>query len=382
MTLSPVAAIIALCLAFAAAQGLSYPLLSILQQKMGLSPGFIGLSAAMTPLGILVSSWLTPRLIARFGLWRLGVWSGLAVSVVYLVLWAVPNPYLWLPLRFALGFLINFQFIVADLTTISLAPPEKRGRYIAGMVCLMQIGFAAGPALLAVTGDQGFMPFGISIAGFLLCALVVWLARTGMPKPGHDEAPENVLSAFLFAPILLLAVASASAFEQSALTLMPVYAVAHGRVVEDAALLLTAMIVGSIAFTPIVGLVSERIGARKALIFSAAFAAIGSPFLTLAIETPFAFAYMAFWGGMYFCIFSLAFIEIGERFTGARLVAVNAATGIAWGAGGVIGVPVTGAAMDMLGAEALPISFLILYGALAIAAALRARQRSETRSRH
>lgn len=375
MSLSPVAAIIALSLAFAAAQGLSYPLLTILQQEMGLSPFFIGVSAAMTPAGILVSSILTPRLFARFGLVSLGIWSGVAVAVVYLLIWAFPLPLLWLPLRFLIGFLINFQFMVADITTLSIAPPGKKGRYVAMMVALMQVGFAIGPALLVVTGPQGFAPFGVAISGFLLCALIVFLARNRMPTTGHGEAPESMLSAFWLAPIVLLAVSVTAAFEQGALTLMPVYGAEHGRTAEEAALLLTAMIVGSVCLTPIAGFAGERFGARRSLIVAALISAVGAPFLTLAIETPYAYAYMALWGGIYYAVFCLAFTEIGERFTGPRMIAVNAATGVAWGAGGMIGTPVAGAAMGAFGPEALPMMFMLLFGGLALGAWWRGRQR-------
>ena len=52
---------------FAIAQGLSYPLFTFLMQQQGLPPATIGLSAAMTPLGIIACSPLIPWLARRFG---------------------------------------------------------------------------------------------------------------------------------------------------------------------------------------------------------------------------------------------------------------------------------------------------------------------------
>ena len=375
MRLSPVAAVVAMALAFAVAQGLSYPVLSIIQKDMGLSAGFIGLSAAMTPLGILASSFLTPRLFKRFGLWRMGMWSGVAVALVYGALWAFPVPLLWLPLRFAIGFLVNFQFMVAELTTLTLAPAARKGRYVAGLAVLMQVGFAMGPAVLVVTGTAGGAPFAVATVGFLICALVVWMARDGLPSPGHDEAPENIFSAFKLAPVVLVAIMVVSAFEQGALTLLPVYSAAHGIGADEAAVLLTALMVGSVLFTPVAGLASERFGARTCMIMIAGFAALGAPLLPLLIEGPWAWLYLGLWGGVYYSLFSLALVEIGDRFSGARLVAVNAATGMCWGLGGMIGLPVIGTAMDAFGAEALPVGFCVLFSGLAIAAWARARGR-------
>ena len=58
-----IAGVIATVSVFAIAQGLSYPLLSFILQRQGVSPGMIGLSAAMTPIGFIVSSPLIPARI-------------------------------------------------------------------------------------------------------------------------------------------------------------------------------------------------------------------------------------------------------------------------------------------------------------------------------
>jgi hypothetical protein len=41
---------------FGAAQGLSYPLFTLLMQRQGMSPALIGLSAAMMPVGLILSA--------------------------------------------------------------------------------------------------------------------------------------------------------------------------------------------------------------------------------------------------------------------------------------------------------------------------------------
>ena len=58
---------------FAISQGLSYPLLSFILQRQGVSPAMIGVSAAMTPLGFIVSSFFIPALSRQFGAARLAL---------------------------------------------------------------------------------------------------------------------------------------------------------------------------------------------------------------------------------------------------------------------------------------------------------------------
>ncbi len=52
---------------FGAAQGLSYPLFSLLMQKQGMSPAMIGLSAAMMPLGLIASAAFVPAAVRFVG---------------------------------------------------------------------------------------------------------------------------------------------------------------------------------------------------------------------------------------------------------------------------------------------------------------------------
>ena len=51
-----IAGIIATVTVFAVAQGLTYPLLSFILERQGTPSSLIGLSAAMTPLGFIISS--------------------------------------------------------------------------------------------------------------------------------------------------------------------------------------------------------------------------------------------------------------------------------------------------------------------------------------
>ena len=74
---------------FVIAQGLSYPLLSFILERQGTSPALIGLSAAMTPLGIIVSAPFIPPLAKRFGPGATALaCAGLAAMLFALIGWS------------------------------------------------------------------------------------------------------------------------------------------------------------------------------------------------------------------------------------------------------------------------------------------------------
>ena len=373
-SIPPFAAVAAAGLTFALAQGLSYPLLAILQEQWGYSSFFIGVSAAMTPLGLLISSPFSPRLLARFPAQTVVVCCCAGAATLYAVMGLWQHWAVWMVARFLMGALLNPVFMMAEVWTLSLAPKGKQGRYVAALSTVMQMGFAGGPAVLALIGPEGFAPFGVTITAFIICLMIIATAK-GLPDDSHGQAPQSAIGMILVAPVLLAAVAVTSAFEQGALSLLPIYAGAFGFAPDNAAWLLTLLIAGSMLLTPVAGLMAERIGARRTLTLLATIAALGAPLMIVLIETPFIWPYIILWGGTYFGIYTAALVEAGERFSGPGLVALNAAIGLMWGVGGLIGGPASGAGMDWFGPNALPIIFTALFGVLALAAWLRSRRR-------
>src|SRR6185437_4715831 len=93
------AGIIATVTVFAVAQGLTYPLLSFILERQGTTPGLIGLSAAMTPLGFIVSSPLISALTRRVGGVPLALLcSALAAVTLVGIAWT-QDVWAWMPLR-------------------------------------------------------------------------------------------------------------------------------------------------------------------------------------------------------------------------------------------------------------------------------------------
>ena len=80
---------------FGIAQGLSYPYFTFLMQKQGLSPAEIGLSAAMTPFGLIFSAALLPRLVERFGARGVATVSALIVALLFFSIGLLQNWVAW-----------------------------------------------------------------------------------------------------------------------------------------------------------------------------------------------------------------------------------------------------------------------------------------------
>jgi hypothetical protein len=88
--------------------------------------------------------------------------------------------------------------------------------------------------------------------------------------------------------------------------------------------------------------------------------------MPIAVRVPLLFWVVVFiWGGAYYAIYTLSLVRLGERFRGAALVAGNAAFAAMWGAGGLVGTPVIGAAMQAWGPVGLSVVLTGLFILLA-----------------
>jgi predicted MFS family arabinose efflux permease len=368
-----IAGVIATVSVFAIAQGLSYPLLSFILERQGTSSALIGLSAAMTPLGIVASAPLIPPLARRFGAGATALCcAGLAALLLALIGWA-QDVSAWFALRFLLGVAINPLYVLSEVWIIALTPPSLRGRVMGIYTAIISAGFAAGPLTLILVGSEGWPPFLVGITAFLLCGLCLASVVKRLPKVDDGRGEASVRRFLPEAPVLLLAVVVASAFEQAALSLLPVYGLAYGLGEAGMAAFLTVLIAGNIALQVPLGLAAERLTPRTVLTACAAGTALGCLLLPSLIGTPLQWPLAFIWGALSYGIYTIALVELGARFSGSMLIAGNAAFALMWGAGGMAGPAGAGAMMGAIGVQGLPVTLGLLCLVLAALAFIRRR---------
>ncbi|MBB4192544.1 MFS family permease [Rhizobium aethiopicum] len=108
------AGIIATVTAFDVAQGLTYPLLSFILERQGTTTGLIGLSAAMTPLGFIISAPLIPALSRGVGGARLAILCSILAALTLVAIAWTQQVWAWMPLRFLLGFFSNPLYVISE----------------------------------------------------------------------------------------------------------------------------------------------------------------------------------------------------------------------------------------------------------------------------
>ena len=358
---------------FAVAQGLTYPLLAFILERQGVPAILIGLNGAMLPLGIVCSAPLLPLVTKYLGAAWMAISAALLLAAMLGVIGVWHDLAVWFPARFLMGVAVNGLFVSSEMWVNVLAPPTRRGRIMGIFASVLSAGFALGPLLIVVTGTRGAAPFVVGIAIFALTALILFVARRGLPEL-HAEGDTTIRTFLPLAPLLLLAVAITAAFDQGVLSLLPAYGKDFGVGEATMATALSILITGNILFQVPIGWLADRWSRHATSMLLCALTVAGAALLPLVIGTTTSTLALFFvWGSTAWGVYTLALIELGDRFKGALLLSGNAAFSLMWGIGGVIGPPVYGAAMTWLGPHGLPLMLGATYFILLVAGTMRSK---------
>lgn len=364
--------VIAASAVFGLAYGLSAPLIAQALHARGLGETLIGSNAAMYALGVLaVAEWL-PRLAQRFGLRAVMAAALAAVALLLPAFHAAPWIALWFPLRFLLGAASEGVFVASETWVNGLTADAARGATIAFYTAALSLGFALGPAILAVTGAAGALPYAVGSACALLALLaIVWPSIHAPPL--ESTAPRlRTLAIVRLAPLALAATALNSALETAGLTFMPIYAIRLGWDAAGANLLLATIMLGAIVLQLPIGWLGDRRDRRRLVLELAAISTAGAALWPFVLhDRALAHALAFVWGGAFVGIYTVMVTAVGSRFSGNALLAIYAVMSVAWAAGAIVGPALTGAAME-LSRHGLPLFAAAACGAFGVLAWRRA----------
>jgi len=352
--------------------GAVVPLLSLNLEQRGFDAAWIGINAAMFPLGAVGFSILVPRIVARLGLFKAIVASVTLTAALMLLFPAIDDYFAWCAIRLVIGCIGVVHWIASETWINLLARDESRSRVMAVYATVMAGGFVCGPLMLSLTGIEGWIPF-LAVAAASLCALVpVLLIRA--PAPALDEKMDGNLFGIMRAVPLVMAAALVAGFVDASLfALIPVHQVRAGHAEQLAVLSLSVFMAGNLALQYPLGWIADHTSRRRAAIATSAVivaGAIAYPLLLPAMGPPF-WLMMFVWGGVSWGMYTLGLALLGERFQPAQLAAANAAFVMMYEAGSITGPVISGAALDHWPRLGLPVSVGVVAALFIVIAAVK-----------
>jgi len=180
----------------------------------------------------------------------------------------------------------------------------------------------------------------------------------------------------LAVPLAMFAGFACGLGEQVAFSFLPVYAVGAGVSAETGALWLTAFVLGNVILQWPIGWMADRYDRRAVLAGCAAASAILVGLLPFVpAQSPAVIGVVLLWGGISFAIYPVGLALLGQHFQGGDIARANTAFSLLYILGGLVGRPLTGAAMDAIGDPGLGGTLAVFYAAAALAALLALRRR-------
>ncbi|MEM6973130.1 MAG: MFS transporter [Pseudomonadota bacterium] len=375
LTLAGQAAPIVTISVLAISLSMSMPLFTLLLEREGYSGTVIGLASMAAPFAMVVLAPLMPIVMRRIGLATLFAGSTLTAAASFVAIPMVDGLIAWSLLRGLWGAATAGMFFTAEFWIVAAAPATLRGRVIALYGVVVTAAFAAGPAVILLTGDRGALPF-LTAAAICLVALapLAYGARAA-PDPSPDSLAPRPTSALRYLrsdPTLILAVTLFGVIEYGGLSLFPAWALRAGFGVESGVTLLSVFALGAMILSLPLGWAADRVATRRLLVL-AAMACVIAP-AAMAMTAPAfgaAAAAMLVWGGFGAGLYTLALVGLGNRYEGQALAEATASITLAYGVGALMAPAAMGLAMDsvlpphglMLGAALVA----VLYAAFVIA---------------
>ena len=372
--------------------GINAVVLPTTLQSYGASPALIGAILAIEFVSVFAVSLGLTRLLRVASLYS---WVLLAAAIrlpaIALLAYTTDLPW-WFLLVLLHGFGNILAGTLLQIWLNSIPFTRARGLSMAMFGTSISLGLACGPLILQglhlvvdliepivattdawLAGRLGLLPdAGIAAetriqlyASALLSTLSVvpiMLGRFFAPR-FERSAQTSVRGAVARAPAVMFAVAICGASILGLQSFITVYGISNGLDIGNAALLLTAFMLGSIMLEMLVAWLSDFFDRRYVMIALILLSLAAAVYLPIAIYDAWSARALLFaWGGVIGGLYSICLAMTAERFTGQDLVAANAAFSIMDAAGGMLGILAIGMAMQWLGVDGLP--YVIMFASV------------------
>jgi MFS family permease len=351
------------------------PLVPLALERQGADNFTIGVVAAAWGIGMLATASHIPRLAARFGAVPFiiaAVVGGSAITVAYTL---TDSVIAWFVLTLLHGAVGGVPWVVSEIWMNVVVEEKRRGRVMGVYAMLVALGLALGPFVLQVVGVYGPAPFLTCAALALLVAVPLLPYWKTAPQIVH-AADSGYTAVIVGAPLAMLAGFACGLGEQVAFSFLPVYAVGAGVSAQTGALWLSAFVIGNVILQWPIGWMADHFDRRAVLAGCTLASAILVALLpAVSAQSLMIVGVIMLWGGLSFAIYPVGLALLGQRFGGGDIARANTAFSMLYIFGGLVGRPITGAAMDSVGDPGLGWTLALFYSIAGLSALLAFHRR-------
>ena len=363
------AAVIAASFGVGLTFGVGAPLTALTLEQWHQPNWFIGLASALPSLAVLLVLPFAPAWAARMGAVPAILSGCVCTAGGYIAMYYFQSPVAWLVIRFVMCSGLALPWLIGETWINAASLPETRGRVIALYAISFFMGFAAGPAILDITGITGIWPFLAGAAGPFLGGIPILIAARFAPDMTQEDQTMSVWSAMWLAPLGIAGGFIAGSVEMSYFSLLANVGIAGGMPSDDALHLLALLTLGGGVLQFGIGWMADKFKRSHVLLALCAALVVLSLALPWALSASMFAAAMAFvLGGIVLGFYTVGLAVIGDEVSLKDLASANAAFLVMYSIGGITGPLIAGSAMTLapVGGFVAAVSAIVLSSAAAI----------------
>lgn len=384
--LAPVAALLIgtglLCIGY----GLQTTLVPLRADAEGFDRFAIGLLGALYYAGFVAGCLIAPFIILRAGHIRAFAAMVSTVSAAALAFPLLIGEGTWLVFRFAFGFCIAGLMVVVESWLNEKSTNATRGVVMSAYVVVTYATITLGQLSVTLAPLEGFAIFSLCSIILSLAAVPVALTKATQPAP-IPLVRFRPVRAYLRAPAGIAGTFVSGIMTGSLFSLGAIYAIDSGFSQDEAAIFVSAAIIGGALAQYPIGRVSDYVDRRLVLFIACLATTALAIFLVVAtVLNEFVKLTLGLvFGAVMLPTYSLAAAHTYDRSEEGDMVETSVAVLLVFGVGSTVGPIVSSALMGPLGPAGLFVAAAAVSSALALFLALRVLSRgrpSETDRSH
>lgn len=327
------------------------PLLSVSLRHEGVSDLGVGIMSGLPWVGVLITSSLVPLVTRSFGL-KYTIVIGMCLSLLaFLGFAGTRNVGLWALLCLLMGSALSLRWAGMDTWINGSFPDHLRGKLTGLYELIMSGSIAFGPAVLALSGDTGYLPF-------LVAALVLAVSASVTGIVGQESAqarqqgtlPSRRFEILFHAPAAFIGIFVVGLTEAVNLSLLPLFGLSSGFSVHGSALLVVMVQAGGALGALLIGGLADHLNRLKLSRFCACLLVVLPVGLILDLHQAL-WPWLMFWGAVQGGLFTLGIISLSTRHSGLGLASAMTFSMVVYTVGGIVGPPILGGLISLFGGD-------------------------------
>jgi len=347
--------------------GLVGSLVSLRMSVEGIATSLIGLVTSGFYVGLVLGSFVCPKVVYRSGHIRAFAAFAAITTVTTLFFPLFIAPSVWFLLRVSTGISMMGLYMVVESWLIDRTEPQMRGRVFSVYMIITYLGAGLGQFFLNVSDIGGNDLFLICGILFSLCLIPVALTRSVNPSLPETTAM-NLRPLFRRAPLGLIGALATGTIGSAFFSLAPVFSLHSGLTVHNVAWFMGVTILGGLVLQWPVGILSDHFDRRLVLAGLSLLASLSSLLIILAVHRSLLLLLLAaaIYGGLAFTLYPVSVAHTNDRIENWEIIPASTALILCYGLGACLGPVAASGAMVLIGPSGLYAFLALITGLLGI----------------